>query len=281
MTRIHALCLVKNEADVIAETLAHAARFCHRIYVWDNGSTDDTWERVTALGGPVVPWRREARPFHDGLRAEIYHAVKDGANPGDWFLVLDADEFLEGDLAAVLARAEREGAEQINTLQYNFFFTERDLEDWEAGRDDPSRTIRERRRWYRFVNIEQRLFRHRPGLVWPTGTLPSRPRGYPIPPNLKKCSLRLANCHYQYRDPEQIRLRLETRVAARTANRANFLHYQKLDHGVDWLRYVVPVAGLHRYQGDGRFEITLAERWKLFRRHLGSREFFRFDFLAT
>ncbi|MGA7952831.1 MAG: hypothetical protein WCA07_04850, partial [Gloeobacterales cyanobacterium] len=35
--RIHAICLVKNEGDVIAQTLRHASQFCHKIYVFDTG----------------------------------------------------------------------------------------------------------------------------------------------------------------------------------------------------------------------------------------------------
>lgn len=282
MTRIHAICLVKNEADVIAETLVHAGRFCHRIYVWDNGSTDDTWQQVQSVASPViVPFRREAKPFHDGLRAEVFHAVKHDCAPGDWFLILDADEFLARDPFEAIAVAEREGATQINTLQYNFYFTDRDMVAYEAGQEDRTRSIRERRRYYRFVNIEQRLFRFSPQMSWPTTIDEQRPRGYAIPPGLKKCSARLPNGHYQYRDPEQMRLRLDTRKAARAANGANFVHYRSLDDGAGWQRFVVPDAGLHYYPGDGRFEISLAERLRLFKKHLGSREFFRFDFLAT
>ena len=44
--KIHGLCLVKNEADVLQETLLSALHWCDHIYVFDNGSNDGTWELV-------------------------------------------------------------------------------------------------------------------------------------------------------------------------------------------------------------------------------------------
>ncbi|MBW4697970.1 MAG: glycosyltransferase family 2 protein [Aphanocapsa lilacina HA4352-LM1] len=281
MTRIHALCLARNEGDVIAQTLLHASRFCHRIYVWDNGSEDDTWEQVKRVESAViVPYRREGSPFHFGLRAQMFADIRPTCQPGDWIFVLDADEFLAESPRRAIAAAEREGARQINTLQYNFIFTDTDLAAWKAGDDSRGLPIQQRRRHYRFSNIEQRLFRVEDTLVWPTGVDAARPRGYAMPPKLKKCSRRIANCHYQYRDPEQMQLRLATRLAARAANRHNFQHYRDIDENFDWMRFVEPSANYHFYRGDGRFQITLAERARLFRRHFGHHTFFRFDFLA-
>ena len=48
--KIHGLCLVKNEADVLQETLVSALHWCDdHIYVFDNGSNDGTWELVQEL----------------------------------------------------------------------------------------------------------------------------------------------------------------------------------------------------------------------------------------
>lgn len=37
--KLNAICIIKNEADIIIETLHNALRFCDTIYVFDNGST--------------------------------------------------------------------------------------------------------------------------------------------------------------------------------------------------------------------------------------------------
>ena len=56
--RIHAICLTRNEADVIEHCLREAAGWADRIYVYDGASTDGTWDRVQAMKSErIVPWR--------------------------------------------------------------------------------------------------------------------------------------------------------------------------------------------------------------------------------
>ncbi len=287
MTRIHAVCLVKDEADVIAQALLHASHFCHKIYVFDTGSSDDTWQRVQAIdNGIVVPLWQAAVPFYDGLRAQVYNAVRHLCKEGDWFFILDSDEFLAADPRPTLYRADQIGAEQINTLQYNFYYTERDWQEHLEGQDSRQRPIADRRRYYRFTNIEQRLFRIGAKTVWSEAIDADHPRGYMMPKNqgrrkLKVAPWRLANCHYQYRDPEQIQTRLLVRRKARIDNPNNFVHYKPLDTDTDWRRYIVPSEQLHYYHNDGLFDIHLRERFELFKGSFGRRDFFRFDFLAS
>jgi glycosyltransferase involved in cell wall biosynthesis len=282
--RIHAVCLVKNEGDIVAQTLHRASQFCHKIYVFDTGSTDDSWQKVRRINNSVVvPFRHEAVPFYGGLRAQVFNAVRRHCAVGDWFYILDADELLAENPQKAIAIAEREEATQINTLQYNFYFTDKDWKDYRDGHDSRSKPITQRRRYYRFVNIEQRIFRVSNDLVWPEHIDPEHPKGFMMPVTenkRKKCSYRIPNCHYQYRDPEQIQLRLETRRAARAANQSNFLHYKSLDEGIDWKKSIAPSSLLHYYDNDGKFKFTPRERAKIFRDRLGSRDFFRFDFLA-
>lgn len=285
MTRIHAVCLVKNEEDVVGQALHYASQFCHKIYVFDTGSTDQSWEKVREINNSVViPFRQEKVSFYDGLRAQVFNAIQKQCVLGDWLFILDADEFLAEDPEKAIGIAEKEGADQINTLQYNFYFTDEDWQNYKDGKDSREQPIAQRRRYYRFVNIEQRFFRITEDLVWPEHVDSSNPRGYMRPIGVgkrKKCSYRIPNRHYQYRDPEQIQLRLKTRLAARNANSNNFIHYQYLDDGVDWTKSIVPSSKLHYYRNDGKFKFTLGERIEIFKEMFGSRDFFRFDFLAT
>ena len=285
MTRIHAVCLVKNEEDIIGQTLSYASQFCHKIYVFDTGSTDSSWAKVQQVeNSVVVPFRYEKVTFHDGLRAKVFNAMRDQFTEGDWFFFLDADEFLAEDPIKAISIAEKEGADQINTLQYNFYFTDKDWQAYKEGKDSREQPIAQRRRYYRFVNIEQRLFRITENLVWPEYIDSANPCGYMKPigaKKLKKCSYRIPNRHYQYRDPDQIQLRLKTRLAARSANSSNFVHYQYLDDRVDWTKSIVPSSKLHYYSNDGQFKFTMSERLGIFKEMFGTRDFFRFDFLAT
>ena len=285
MKRIHAICLVKNEGDVIAQTLRYASNFCHKIYVFDTGSSDDSWQQVQSSASEiVVPFRHEAVPFSDGLRAQVFNAVRDRFEIGDWLYILDADEFLAEDPRKAIAFAEQEGSQQINTAQYNFHFTEIDWQQSQKGLDSRDRPITQRRRYYRFTNIEQRLFRLTPDLTWSETTDAANPHGCMTPKGskkLKKSAYRIPNCHYQYRDPEQMQLRLKTRRAARESNQHNFIHYQSLDTDMNWQRYIEPSRQLNYYNNDGTFEIRLSERIAIFKNLLGTRDFFRFDFLVN
>lgn len=285
MKRIHAICLVKNEGDVIAQTLRYASNFCHKIYVFDTGSSDNSWQQVQQSASEiVVPFRHEAVPFSDGLRAQVFNAVRDRFEVGDWLYILDADEFLAEDPRKAIAIAEQEGAQQINTAQYNFHFTDVDWQQFQNGLDSRDRPITQRRRYYCFTNIEQRLFRIENDLTWTEGNTAKNPHGCMTPQGskkLKKCSYRIPNCHYQYRDPEQIQLRLETRRAARESNQHNFIHYRSLDTDVNWQRYIAPSHQLNYYNNDGTFKIRLSERIAIFKNLLGTRDFFRFDFLVN
>jgi glycosyltransferase involved in cell wall biosynthesis len=269
MSRIHAICLVKNEGDIIAQTLQFASTFCHKIYVFDTGSSDDSWEQVeTVASNIVIPFRHEAVTFYDGLRAQVFNAIRDRIEIGDWLYILDADEFLANDPRKAIQIAEREGAQQINTLQYNFHFTDVDWEQYQKGLDSRTLPIAQRRHYYCFTNLEQRFFRIDENTIWPEHMDADNPHGYMRPQGtkkFKKCSYRLPNCHYQYRDPEQIQFRLTTRLEARKANPEIFIHYQPLDTNLDWKQYIAPSERLNYYNNDGVFKIHLSEKIKLFR----------------
>jgi glycosyltransferase involved in cell wall biosynthesis len=269
MSRIHAICLVKNEGDIVAQTLRYASSFCHKIYVFDNGSSDNSWEEVKKSASDIViPFRHENVPFYDGLRAQVFNAIRDRFEPGDWLYILDADEFLVEDPRKAVQIAEREGAQQINACQYNFHFTDVDWQNYQRGLDSRDQPIGQRRRYYCFTNIEQRFFQIDADTVWHEHTDADNPHGYMRPQGskrFKKCSYRIANCHYQYRDPEQIQLRLKTRREARKVNQANFIHYQPLDTNMDWKEYIVPSEQLNYYRNDGVFKIHFSQRVTLFK----------------
>ena len=112
MTRIHAICLVKNEGDVIAQILQFASRFCHKIYVFFTCSTDNSWEEVQRVASDVIiPFRHENVPKFDfGLRGQVFNAVRNTFEIGDWPFVLDADDILAEAPHKAIQIAESDGA---------------------------------------------------------------------------------------------------------------------------------------------------------------------------
>jgi len=168
-TKLCGICLVKNEDDIIEQTLSHAARYCDRIFVLDNGSTDETWsivQRVAQRDQAIVPFRQMLAPFAESLRATVYNAVHSQLTDDDWWLILDADEFLAEDPRPVIETAVNDGADVIRAWMIQFFFTERDLENWEEGRDTRDRPVFDRRRHYMINWQETRLFRNRTRQCW-------------------------------------------------------------------------------------------------------------------
>lgn len=203
---LNGICLVKNEEDIIAQSLQHAARFCDRIFVIDNGSTDSTWPIVQGLhreNAAIVPFCQIFKPFHHRMRSIVYNDIRSELNEDDWWLSLDADEFMDEDPQPVIRQAMAEQADLIRSWQVQFYFTEIDRRQWENGHDDRRRHVFDRRRHYLINWQEKRLFRNKKGLVW---TKSNTPEGLG-----KACTRRIFNRHYAFRDPEQIQKRLQTR----------------------------------------------------------------------
>jgi glycosyltransferase involved in cell wall biosynthesis len=207
--KLYAICLVKNEDDIIAQTLTYATRHCDKIFVIDNGSSDRTWEITQELAKQhpqIVPFEQTHLPYNDALRARVYNQVHQDLTDDDWWMILDSDEFMAEDPKALIAEARHDKADIIRSWQIQFYFTERDLAEWEAGHDTRDKSIFERRRHYLINWQEPRLFRNQKAPAWNTAVNNGTPNG------LKRVwGRRILNRHYQFRDPEQMEKRLRLR----------------------------------------------------------------------
>jgi glycosyltransferase involved in cell wall biosynthesis len=223
--KIYAICLVKNEDDVVGQTLTYAARYCDKIFVIDNGSTDSTWQIVQGLSKKqlqIIPFMQTQERYDDGLRWHVYEAHNRELTDSDWWMILDSDEFLAEDPRPVIGEAMRKRADVIEAWQIQFYYTEKDYESWQTGGDSRALPITSRRRYYRIDHREARFFRNLASGDWQTSFLR---RKLPMPPWLRSASVkdsrqtlpirigkklrrRILNRHYQYRDPPQIEKRL-------------------------------------------------------------------------
>lgn len=92
--RLNLVMIARNEARCIARALESAAGVVDRMIVLDTGSTDDTREIAARCGAEV----------HEFTWVDDFAAARNVAlsySNADWNLVLDADEWLEGDLSAL------------------------------------------------------------------------------------------------------------------------------------------------------------------------------------
>jgi hypothetical protein len=255
--KLHGLMLVKNEGDFLSRSLRHDLGQFDHIYVFDNGSTDDTWDQVKALGeefpGRIVPWKSEDKPFRDELRGEIFNEFRDRAAEGDWWCRLDGDEIYADDPRTFLAGVPK-SHHVVWSIHFQYYFSDRDVARWEADPEEAAKPLpdfADLPRSYQSNAGEARFFRHRDGLKW-EGAWP-RHMGLVHP-------RRIRLKHYQYRSPSQIQRRLTTRREAAERGYRTFGH--SLEE--DWREKVVDAAGFHQDDLSGRLVVD----WDLLPRHL-------------
>ena len=242
---LHGLCLVKNEDDILARSLRYNLRWFDRVYIFDNGSTDSTWDTALRLQdefpGRVVAWKTEDRDFRDELRGEIFNRFKDRAGDGDWWCRLDADEVYVDDLKSFLAAVPRR-YHVVWSIHLQYYFSELDAARWDAdprAAAQPLDNFADLPRSYLSNGGEARFFRHRDRLVWPAAAWP-RHMGLVAPQRVRLK-------HYQYRSPEQIQKRLDTRREAAERGYQTFLHSLESD----WREKIVQSKDYHQDRLDG------------------------------
>lgn len=250
--KLNAICMVKNEADVIKETLLNATHFCHRIYVFDNGSTDGTWEILQILAkrhSQIVIAAHSDEIFKNQLRNRVYNMFHHNFSDDDWWYILDADEMLSEDPKPLLQEAQHKGYDMLRVWQAQFYFTDADMAAYEQ--EDKRLSVSQRRRYYRINWREPRFFRNRQQQQW-SESVTGR-----LPPFCSRMYYKSPVCrHYAQRTPEQIQQRNQIRIN----NPFSFFHL-KNGKADNWLKQA---DELFYYQNDGQFQFPIMDRIKYF-----------------
>jgi hypothetical protein len=252
-SKIHAICLVKNEVDVIQYALQQAIQWADFIYVYDNGSTDGTWEAVQEIANAqIIPWKQDAKPFQESLRGEVFNAFKHRANPGDWWCRLDSDEFYVQSPKEFLAKVPRT-CHVVWGIAIEYYLSQDDVHSLNFQGDIAN--LLPALRLYKAENSEARFFRHRDQMTWlPEAAWPNH-MGIVYPE-------RILYKHYKYRSPQQIQKRLETRQKARERG------FPGWDHATaaSWQETLVNPADLQVDHQDGQYHVS----WNKLPNHLES-----------
>jgi hypothetical protein len=227
--------LVRDEGDIIAQTLAHLLTWCDEIHIVDLGSADDTWDIVHDFSHRdrrVRAIMREDCVYHRGLRVWLYDYCRSRFHRGDWLCRADADEFYHVAPPDFITANLTRGESRIVTAHYDFHMTRAELRAWNEGREtlaDRSAPIELRRRHFLYVNHpERRLWRYRPGMRWESGLCDPPCAGL-------IAAARLPVRHYPSRDPEQLRTRLSLRARAHAAGHIVGHHWSEND----WHAFVI------------------------------------------
>lgn len=199
--KIFGIMIVKDEADVISPFLKHAEEWADRIFVYDNGSTDGTWELVQERANDiVVPWKRETIPFHNDLRSRVFNAFRHESSQGDWWCYrMDPDEFYADSPRKILPSVP-ERYHSVARKAMNLSITREDIEEYDFTGDFEV-DVEHIRYMRRTAKLENRFFRYRESVRWEENG---------------KCTINgliwpqtMPVLHYQWRSPEQIQKRLE------------------------------------------------------------------------
>ena len=209
--QIHALCVVKNEADIIQYTLTQTAQWATNVFVLDNGSTDGTWEIVQDLAKEekkVVPWKQSFDPFYKGIRGELYSQFKHVAKPGDWWCHrLDADEIYLSHPGSFLKNVPSY-YDYVAKKSIDYVLTHEDVATIDFEKCSFENIVTKIKHILPQAWVEKRFFRHKPNAVWKQNDEVVQLAGMTYPKTIPVK-------HYQYRSPQQIQQRLDIRTASK------------------------------------------------------------------
>ncbi len=138
--RLIGMMMIRDEDDVLAETLAGAVRWFDRIYVLDGTTDPDRVARTDAIlaARPEVCWHaRDADWFPDGVtdgaRQVLLDRIRRDHGVDNWIGVLHADEFLDQDPRPMLAARHPALHPSVRVRVAHAFLHPDDEQRWKSG----------------------------------------------------------------------------------------------------------------------------------------------------
>jgi len=204
--------LVRDEDDILAETIENILKWIDFLYVFDTGSTDSTVEilreyarkdeRVKIhFASPVV--------FNQNIRSALFEIYRGNFKNGDWIVKLDADEIYYVTPPDFVRNKLNNNESCVYLTWYYFRLTDNEVNGYESGRidihEDRKRSIIDRRRFY-FVPeySEPRMFLYRNTMSWGENLAFPANAGY-------IAKERIPVLHYPHRDTLQMQKRFKLR----------------------------------------------------------------------
>src|ERR1035438_7665333 len=152
--RFHGLLVVRDEADIILESVRYALTWADAIYAYDTGSTDGTWELLQQMAredSRLILYRHESVYFRNELRAVLFNEYRKNAEVGDWFATVDADEFYHISPPEFVRTRLRRCETAVSYQLYDFKLTNQEavcLQGTSALAGERTLPMKDRRRYY-------------------------------------------------------------------------------------------------------------------------------------
>ena len=205
---------VRDEVDIIEQSLNHHLTWADRIFIIDTGSLDNTYEkiqeialrdkRIRLLGNSPVVYSNNI------VRGYLFEEARKEMSHGDWLIRTDADEFYHLPPPQFVKERMAKNETLAFRYYYDFVLTQQEVRNWENGSEtiqDRLRPIEDRRRWYyTYPYTEPRLCRYRENMKWPINASFPKYAGY-------AAQERIPIRHYSQRDPLQLHQRCILRGA--------------------------------------------------------------------
>jgi hypothetical protein len=235
--RYHAILVTRDSNDIIVQSLQEKVKWADQVYVYDTGSTDGTWDMVQEFAREderVIPFKREAIVFQEGIRAYVFEAFRNRMEQGDWVVKSDEDEFYHVNPRDFVSEELLKFDSAVWTQTYEFRLTEEEAAtqmDGAALRSERCRPLAERRRYYvPLAYSEHRMCRYRPHMKWyPTDSFPKNAGIV--------ARARIPMRHYPHRDILQLQQRVRLRDAMAKHLPAGAYPHWKC---TSWQDFVVP-----------------------------------------
>lgn len=206
--KIYGSMCVKNEGDILSDSLCKALKWADVIFAIDNGSTDNTADVLKSFGDRVVFLGSFVGEFREGLKSIPFNWVNSSRtlDKPDWWAVVDADEYYLDDPKSFMTSVPKRFSRVCtNTIEFI------------GLRDEKQPLLPDSYDYYIPLDwSESRFYRNIKSLYWDDYRL-NGPRGvgatYPE---------RIRMLHFPFRTRAQVEKRMEIR-------RKN-----KLDSGISW-----------------------------------------------
>lgn len=165
--KINAFIVVDNDVDIVEEALLYAMKFCHKIYVYDNHSSDGSWELVNEMASrfrELVIFGQTDEPKESGLLNRIYNRHHSEYTSDDWWYILNPDELLSESPVEQLKEATAAKKNAMKVWLARFYLTSQEVADFDS--EDVSQSITKRRKYYSVNKCEKRFFANDPVRKW-------------------------------------------------------------------------------------------------------------------